>query len=695
MSILITDVDANGQPTASVWKIADSKKDPLFKGKVKPEKSAYKLSDDEKPVYDSILQNFALGYVTMFKPRVEFNDLSVIARTNIDQMSFNVYQPNNGDGWEGDEINSWKSQAVRPVVRNKCISIAAHATARLIFPKVFSYDDNNDEDEKSALVMESLMEWSGDRSDYGHTSLYAVMTALTDPASIVMTEYAEIYRTVKRPTKTAGVYTEEVILDELLSGFQDSQIPVDELYIENFYEPDIQKQGWLIRSRTISYSLAEAKYHNNQKFRDYVKPGVQLVFCDDNSSFYQIYDSNMRQEDVQEITYWNRNSDLKITMVNGVMLSTYNCPNPRQDKLYPFTKFGYEMINNRCFYYKSLAFKLQQDANIINTLYPMIIDGTYLNVMPPMVAIGNEAIGSDVVVPGAVTTFSDPNSDLKPITTSMNLKTGLETLFKVEESINESSQDPIQQGQNQGGSQTAYQISKIEANAATILGLFVKSISSFVKQYGNLRKGDILQYLTIAEAAQVAGGDLVYKTFLLPDKSADGGKTKKIQFDLNTPTSLTPDQHLEQSYSIMMAEGGPKSKVQLYKANPEAFRNRQYHLMVTPDVLNPRSEDLERAMNLEIYDRAIVNQTLDQEQVTKDFLLSTNPKSKRDPEKYINKQPPVQPAVGPNIPGEPSPTAAPPKPGSQAMKAGLPYQSPLASVMKQKSTTIQNKQPVQ
>lgn len=689
MSILKTSInDATNQPSAEVWSISDSK---LDQKKIKKlgvmGAIEYKLSPEEMDTRGMILKHFALGYVTMYKPRVEFNDLSVISRMQTDQMAFNTYQPNNGEGYEGDEIQGWRSNAIRPIVRNKCISIAAHATARLIFPKVFAYNADSDADTKASSVMEDLMEWAGDRVNggegYGQTSLRAVITALTDPASIVMTEYAEVHRTVKRPDGKGG-WTEETILDDLFSGFQDNQVPVDELYIENFYEPDIQKQGWLIRRRVMGYSVAEAKYHNVQNFKDYVRPGVQVIYNDGNGSFYQMYDTNMRQEDVEEITYWNRQLDLKVIMVNGVFMTKHNNPNPRQDKRYPFVKFGYEMINSRCFYYKSLAFKMQQDASIINTLYPMIIDGTYLNVMPPMVAVGHEAIGSDVVIPGAVTTFSDPNADLRPIQTSMNLKTGMETMMKVEESINSSSIDPVEQGNSAPGSQTAYEISKMEQNAATVLGLFVKSISSFVKQYGQLRMSDILQYMTLGEAKEI-DGSIVYQTFLLPSKNSDGAK--KISFDMNTPTELSDADAMAESYKIMMDEGGPKSKVALSKVNPEKFRNNMYHIMITPDVLNPRSEELERAFSLELYDRAIANPLLDQEQIAKDFLLSTDPKSKKDPEKYINKQ---QNSVIPglNQPGQPSPQPTPSAPGSEQMKRGLPYQSPLNSLSKQRNTSI-------
>jgi len=642
----------------------------------KLEASQYNPSDEEKEVRAMVLKHFALGYVTMYTPRVEFNDLSVISRMTVDQMAFNTYQSNNGQAAWGDEVQGWRSRAMRPIVRNKCISIAAHATARLIFPKIFAYNETSEEQRDAATVMEDLMEWAADQSNYADTSLYRTITALTDPASIGYTEYSEVYREVKRP-KAGGGYTKEIILDETLSGFQDEVVPVDEFFIENFYEADLQKQGWLIRRKVIGFGLAEAKYKQKYKNFEHVRPGVQILYNDANQSFYQVYDVNMRPYDVEEVTYWNRTLDIKIIIVNGVMLTDHDNPNPRNDKLYPFDKFGYEVINNRCFYYKSLAFKMQHDAEIINTLYPMIIDASYLNMMPPMVQVGDEIIGSDVIVPGAVTTLQSKDADLRAIQTSNNMTAGLNALAQVEESINESSQEPIQQGQATPGSMTAYEISRLEQNAATVLGLFVKMIAKHVKDFGRLRMGDILQYLTILDADKItANAPLVYKTFLLHNKQSSGGsKTRKIQFTDSLPSDVqTPEQQLEQSYNVLEEQGGTESDVELYKANPVLFRDLTYMLTVSPDVLNPKSEDLERAYDLETYDRLIASPMANQEEALR-LLLTTNSKTKKTPDKYVMQQQQDPMGMGGLSAQQMAPIAGPAQKKPAAVGGGFP-QSP-------------------
>lgn len=610
-------------------------------GNITDEISDYVATEEENKVREMILRHFVLGTTNSYTPRVEFNDLSLVLRDQYDQMEFNTYQPNNGDAWEGAPQTAWRSRALRPVVRNKCMSIAAHATARLLFPKIFAYNEDSESQEDAAQVMEQLMEWSGDVSNYPFVALMRVITAMSSPASIGYTEYGEVTRLVKTEKKD-GKWLEKRIRDEAYPCFMDCVVPIDQLYIQNFYEPDIQRQGWLIWRKVYSFSEAQSKYNGIYENFKYVKPGVQTIYDDANRTFYNVYDPNMRQEDVEEIIYWNKNLDLKIVMVNGIMLTEYDNPNPRQDKLYPFDKFGYEPINNRFFYYKSLAFKLQHDADIVNTLYQMVIDGTYLSIFKPMVNVGGEIIASDVIVPGAVTTLSSPDADLRAINVGSDLKSGLETLQVVEQSINESSQEPLQQGNKPGqGTTTAYEISQLEQNANTVLGLFLQMIAKHVKDFGKLRVGDIIQYLTLPEVVQIEGqedAEMTYKTFALKAPQKSVGNARQIRFENNMPEDITLDEYLSESYKLLGEE--EEKKLEISRVNPSLFRELSYITTISPDILNPRSEELERAYDLETFDRMVAAPPgMFDPEATAKLLLQSDPRTKKDPDKYVAKQP--------------------------------------------------------
>jgi len=274
----------------------------------------------------------------------------------------------------------------------------------------------------------------------------------------------------------------------------------------------------------------------------------------------------------------------------------------------------------------------------------MVIDGTYLNIFKPMTVTGGESIGSDVIVPGAVTTLQDPGSELKPIMVSTDISAGMETLNIVQQSVNESSQEPTTHAEG-ANKMTATQTAILEKNNQVLMGFSMTLYGSFVKQFGELLIGDILQYMTVADVKDIEGKDsMVYKSFLLPDKmSGDKMKTHKISFDINLPGGKLSQQDLEDiSFGILDDEGGDESTLQLFKVNPEKFRNLKYLTKISPDILNPVSENTERAFKLEEYDRAIKNPLIDQEAITRDFLLGAYPASKRDPDKYMKSKQDLQ-----------------------------------------------------
>lgn len=655
----VTDPTAYREPQLVLTKDGkiDSKKNQL---------AEYQPIGLERQRLAMIRQDFSNGYVVMMRPRREFNDLTMIERLAVDQMAWAVYQPNDGDNL-GDQVNQWRSNAVRPIVRNKVFSIAGHITARTLYPRIVAFDNDSVEQHDAAMVMSDLLEWStfNTNSSFADVSLSAVLAALVEPVSIVGTQYVSIYKTIKTTKKADGTWNTKVVLDEDFSGFQDESIPPDQVFVQDFYQPDIQKQGWVIRRRVRPFTLATTLYpaekYPNMAF---VKPGVQVLFNDANQQFYEAYDLAIRQDEVEEVIYENKRLDLRLITINRILITDSDEPNPREDKLYPYVTFGYENLrpNGDCFYWKSLAFKTMPDDKIVNTLYPMIIDGSYLAIMPPVILSGDDIIASDVVVPGAVTTIG-PNSTVNPILVqSQNLKAGFDALQKVEESITESAADSANPANEIAPDGTAYQIYKAESNAKVLMGPFLQMVARYVKQMGRLRIGDIKQYMTLAELSAIEGSanqELVYKTFILPH-----GKTrqkgKKIQFSTDMPMEpISTQDHLDLSFKI---KDGETKKQTLAMVNPILFRQLNFMCLVTPDVVSPMSEELERAYALELWDKAIQDPThgFDMEEMNK-MILEHYPMTRRHPEKYLAQQPGQGGQPMPSQPAQPNP-----------MQAGLP-----------------------
>lgn len=596
--------------------------------------SNYQPEGDEKETNRIIRDDFRRAWLTMNQPRVELNDLSIYERYITDLAGFNTYQANDGLPAQEDRLGGWQSNAMRPIIRNKCITLAAHATARRISPKIWAYNNNNEEFHEAGEGMGILIDWYKDQSKYDYQSVTRILMAMYSPHSVGLTEIAENYTFVK-DKKVDGKWVYKSVRDKDESGPKHIPIPCDQFFFPNFYEPNIQKQDFLIIRRILTYDQAEAKHRGKTNW-EHVKPGVIVVMDDANKGFYQVYDIHMRQDEVEEILYWRKKgrglTDTHVVMVNGIVIGDYDAPNPRADKLYPVDKFFYSLINERCFSGKSLVFSIQNDSRIAATLYQMTIDAGMLNLFPPTVTTGSDKAASNVIIPGLNIAFPDKDVQMNALRTSdgQSIRSMMDVLLKVEESISESSQSETQTGVDSPGNTTAYEIARMEQNASTVLGLFLTMVMEHAIAVGELMRGDILQYLTLPEVDAITG-NLKYRTFFSPAEA----KMRKVMLDGTMPDTMTKEQVEDMSFELLEQE--KETGITIIKANPILARQLKYVQVVDADVTQPRSTDLKRAQNLEFYGAAIQNPVANQKELLK-LLAETNPDTMNDSDRFITEQ---------------------------------------------------------
>lgn len=554
-----------------------------------------------------IRQEMQIAELIRNQSYTEFNDRSLIEYMDECQRNFNSYVSPVTD----NPTESWRANTRRPITRNKIISIAAHVTGSLIYPNVVAQNEQDEEDRTAGMVMKDLMEWSWERSGYERAFVYSVISAAVNPACFIYEGYAEVKRKIKEITKK-GKWTERGILDEMYSGFLNNIIPVDELFIADIYEHDIQKQPFLIWRRVIDYNNAKLKYGNNPLFDKYIEPGLREFYEPSTDSFYDEYDEDLEERLVEEVIYYNRFADLELHILNGVLMDDPDQPNPRHDKNYPFVKSGYELIDEgRFFYYKSLADKLKDDQRTVDTMYNMVQDGAFLQLMPPLAVFGDEHVNTSVYVPGSTHPFND-DTKIQPLSLGSNITAGLQVIQKIESSIAESSSDVLQSGQTNPGDQTAYEVSRLETNAKIVLGLFGKMVKFMVEDFGKLRLNTILQYMTVNQMMEITNPEapIKFRSILIPDKVIDGKKkSRKIEFVADLPEEGTKE-HEDMQYEMMKKED--ENDMEIIKVNPSLFTRLKYLVKVTADMIASNSEAVKKALDLEAHDRMIQDPNFDQ-----------------------------------------------------------------------------------
>ena len=597
--------------------------------------SAYQPPEEVKELFSLIKGDYETGQRVLETPYQELNGKSVIERMNEDQKAWLSWNPPASDDSEAD----WRWTGVRPITRNKIISTAAHLTSQLIKPTIFAQNDQDENDRDVGYVMETLLDYNIQHSNYELAMLYGTISALVNPVAYFEVEFAQSYQELARKKGEP-----KRVIDDEMSGFQFSLLPPDEVLISNAYEFSIKKQDFVVKRRRISREQAEAIYGEHDNWQ-YVRDGVQYILGED-ALFYDIDD--IEDDLVEEVRWMHRKTDREVVFVNGVYLSNENTKyNPFRHRTnkgkprYPIVKFGAEPIDSMRFYfYKSLVAKMSNDQELYDRMWQLAMDATFVATLPPIMTIGAGRIDKTVVVPATVTDIPR-GAQITPLTSAVNPANTFIALQEIERSLSDSSQDVQMQGQQGQLPQTARQSILLQQNAETNLTLITRMIGTSIKDVGELMVDDIIRYQTTGEAQEILAGvpRMKFKSFITHNKVKEGkNMTEHIRFTDKFAGKEMTKEEVEGEEDKLFEEAGEERVI--YEVNPSLFAKMNYFITVDYEQMTKKNSAFERALKLETYDRAIQNPFVDQQMITRDFLLE--PLIKGEASKYMKQ---VQPSL--------------------------------------------------
>ena len=598
----------------------------------KSKKLDIKYSTQEAEKVQAILKKYQRGVETLNAPVRAYDERSIIQEAERNQKAFNTYMPPR----TSDPDFDWMADTVRPITRNKIIAIATAMTSMIIYPSFRAQNENDVMDVDTAEVMRLISRWVIEHSDYEMEYVRSVMNALTDPIAYIETGFYEVMK--KKKFIKDGKVDYEMVIDEVMSGIQYNSVKVNEILFESINKNDIQKQGWIIKRKAVSYEDAKAR-HGDHKNWDYVTAGKICNYDVASTSFYEEDTEWLKDDEVMVMTYFNRLENEEVTLINGILMSHHEQPMTREDGLYPFGKIVFEEIQGM-FTGKSAVNKIAPDQNLIDSLYNMIFDAGALALIPPMISYGETRFDAPVMIPGQVT-HAGEEGKVEVLSGNSDIGAGLRLTQDIEKSMAESTQSGRAQGIADSKEMTAVEYTGLEQNSLRSLGLFGRQLSSLVKQLGRLMQGDIIQYLTVPEIEQLLSGGqkLKYKSFLA-NGNLQGGPSDMANIRM-TDQFLGKDYVDEDEISMQLfEEEGVKKNASIYLVNPVEFRKQKFSVFISEEELTKPNKRMERALNLEAYDRAINNPMLDQNEITKKFLLQAYVPGEED--KYMRKDNGIQ-----------------------------------------------------
>lgn len=645
--------------------ITNDKGEPIDSGGNKLSESSYNPPEEIKKLFAQVQTDYALAWRLQHRTFDEFDGMSLLDRARLDQQTFGAFV-----GAVQEPLSKqWRWKGRKNTARNKIIGILAHLISGMLFPYVYAYNEENEEDETTARVMRIQVEDALKKADYEIKFLYMVTSALVNPAVHVEVEYVEALQKIKEKVAD-GKYKVTEAVDLLLSGIGLNILPIDQILCADFFTNDIQRQPYMIRIRRIAYDEAReiyaGRYFDDGKDRfDYVQAGKTRVFLagQEHQTLYDIEWTEADRNYVQELTIQYRPEDLELTWVAGVGMFNYDDPynsNPFKHRrmsligdewkmipVYPYAKTGFEPLDptGRFYYYKSAAFKEFWDDASINRAYQLAQDGMFLDVIKPIFLTGVSKIDQSVMVPGA--TIAMPmGADAKPYSLGPNLTAALEILRTNKDDISESTQDALQSGIAQRGV-TATASMKAEQNAQVILGVFSTMIANLVRQIGELTVDCIKQHQTIGEVDATVPEALAmkYKTLMVRTKENGKDITNKIEFDSGLMgMELSKEKANDMEWDMYEKAGGANSKQVHFKVNPYKYARTVFSVYIDPSQIVSRSLGTDqlrkdRAFNMLLDPRVSpyinIPEVVD-EFVLKEFVGNDPDKYKKAPEQIEN-----------------------------------------------------------
>lgn len=574
----------------------------MDKDKLVSDQVSYTETPEEKAIKDKVIKDFISAKGVVQKSYNQFNGRTLYECIDDWTKRWNGYIPPMNPLVDADS-----SRVFLNITRN--IIIAYLSKVALSVPKIKVVAVNK----KSHIPFQKLAESLNDLNTYslnaedGEQRFFESCLEVTVKGTVIKYEgYAQ--RKVKRETpkefnaETGEIETEKLEVVEYDDCFQEI-VPVEDFFIPNPYQPEIQKQPFVIWRKITTKEEAEIDFGHYKKW-GYVTPGKYIMSPDVSTFYRNQMMTELKPEQVEIVRYYHKSKNKHVVMINGVVL--YDGPIPFKDGRYPFAKGIFEPFGNDFFWGAGFPQKIMGDQDLVNTLWNMMIDKTETSLTPlSMSSDLDDLIEDEYMTPGKVRKVNDVNAwrfeQLPGVTSG-------------EQGVMQSAMSFIRENAGTYGGGEAYsprggklqtrQIMLKQQEALQKVGFSMNFMETFEKDRTQLRISHIMQFYSIPKIDKITGDGskeitkLTYRDVKLENQTlSDGRKGNKViklvgdeVNDENKRAKLAD----ELSVTEMMGEekGIPTEAVAV---SVDSFRDYDYSVMVVKNSSYEKNQVLDQA----------------------------------------------------------------------------------------------------
>lgn len=479
-----------------------------------------------------------------------------------------------------------------PDIRNKLMAIMARLSAQRMKAELFPENLKQMIDKVVSKLASNLLEWSDDESNQDVQNLYWMLETAIKGTGILMEDYYKYSREIKdigeveAETSKVKWKKKKIVKD----GCYSQVIPLEEFYIWNLREPDIQKQYKVYWVTTMNLADFKIKFKKYKKVDEVAGKGAMV---EQDKMFANTYLTDVEANEVQVMRMWCKDKDEFKIIANGVELTEKDNPIPFKHKDYPFIKNVYALIQADFFYGKSLPDILANLSDCINQLFNDLFNRNTLARKAPLLVKKGSVTQNSIWRPDNIIYYNGEKPEALMIGSVGN---DFDRAMNIlQEQLHLSSIQPIGQGQVTSGV-TARAAILAEEHSNELLTLFLRFMEWGEKERVKLRISNLFQFLTKEIKSNVGGEasesfDKEYRSFKQYGVMLENGKMGTREIQIRPAYAITPPQILEKEKA--------SENYEYYEIDEEFIRNLSWFVKIVPNSSIKISKALTQALELE------------------------------------------------------------------------------------------------
>ncbi len=565
----------------------------------------YKPSESDELAQKVLLDRLTQSRIVVWRNYNQFNNRTLFDAIDDWTKRWNGYVPP-VDVVSGNP----NSNIFLNFTRNVIISYLSQVGMQLPQPKILAVNKKTNVMNKMlAQVLKDLNNYSLQQENGPARLLEIALETAIKGTGIVYEGYMKSEQRIRSPLYFRAEDGKLIFKDEWRTIYDDCYqkvVPLEDFYISNPYEPNLQLQPFVIWKRITTYDEAFWEFHQYKNWK-YVRPGAYALTQEPTTFYRNKLYTELNQSQVEVLRYYNRRMNQHIVSINGVIM--YDGPLPFKDGKYPFAKYIAEPFENAFFWGMSMSQKFMGEQDVQNTLINMMLDKTYGSLLPYGLSSDlDDLIEDDTLAPNKIRKVSDITK--WKFDTLPGVEGGEQQMFQTIMNLARENSGITGGGSGytpNGGKLNVRQVLLQQQDAMQKITFSMNFLEDGERDRTELRINHLLQFYSIPRIERVLGKngkeveDLFYRSVKVSDVSLSTGEKGSRVIKL-IHGGLTDDerQQIADELSVTEAMGDESGVPTEALAVPvQMFNDYDYQVQIVKNSSYQHNQALDQAMRQE------------------------------------------------------------------------------------------------